>query len=455
MKLVNMTCPNCGSKLLVDKTTGECACNSCGGLFLLDDETQHIKYENAEEAGYQFEKGRQKALNEYKKRGTNTTGSTSKKKSKLPVWVWILLWTCFLPFTAIYFVYKSSLPQKWKAVIISIISVLLLIGAVRSSINRSNETSSDALTDTTPAHQSASNILSINDSSFGRDVTLSKYDTKNMWFSVNVASNYEFNIDDVTLISDNPEIASISFDHLQNAGNYVYVNIDALSEGETDVYVVSADGLIESERVHVVVSPVVEIESFTILADDMTLAVGQTARLETAVIPEDAVNTEFTWISSNTEVVSVDGDGIVTGLSAGEATITATSTTGVTAETTITVDDTIRNFSVSVNRSREDSNNIGGDWSYYYSVNDEVISTSYQNSNDFNLRLGDTVALYVKCEESDDNPDIGTSTVTHTVTELDMEEGFSVSMDVYVTENSGRNSGQSAHFIVTFTFSVN
>ena len=185
------------------------------------------------------------------------------------------------------------------------------------------------------------------------------------------------------------------------------------------------------------------------------LAVGQTVRLETSVVPGDAVNTEFTWTSSNTDVATVEGNGIVTGVASGEALLTATSTTGVTAEAIVNVDDTIRNFSVSVSKVREDSNNIGDDWSFNYSVNDESISTSYRVSNSFNLRLGDTVTLYARCEESDDNPDIGTATVTYIITETDMEEGFSESIDVYVTENAGRNSGQSAHFVVTFTFAVN
>lgn len=453
MKLINMTCPNCGSKLLVDKTSGECVCNSCGGTFLLDDEAQHVKYDNAEEAGYQFEMGRQKAQSE-NRRYYNTASTTPKKKSSIPVWVWIMLWTCFLPFTLMYFVYKSNLPQKWKIAIISIISVLVLIGSIRSCVNRSNGTDINPMPDNTMESQITSNILSISDSAWD-DIVLSKYDTKNMWFSLNVSSNYEFSVDDIMFVSDNPDIASITFDHLQNAGNYIFVNIDALSEGETDVYIVSSDGLVESDHVHVVVNPVVEVESFTILADDLTIAVGQTLRLETSIVPGDAVNTEFTWTSSNTNVATVEGNGIVTGVASGEALLTATSTTGVTAEAIVNVDDTIRNFSVSVSKVREDSNNIGDDWSFNYSVNDESISTSYRVSNSFNLGTGDTVTLYARCEESDDNPDIGTATVTHIITETDMEEGFSVSIDVYVTENAGRNSGQSAHFVVTFTFAVN
>ena len=61
---------------------------------------------------------------------------------------------------------------------------------------------------------------------------------------------------------------------------------------------------------------------------------------------------------------------------------------------------------------------------------------------------------WTKITESDDNPDVGQASKTHIVSESDFENGFSVEMDVYVTENGGRNSGKSAHFIVTYEFSV-
>ena len=51
-------------------------------------------------------------------------------------------------------------------------------------------------------------------------------------------------------------------------------------------------------------------------------------------------------------------------------------------------------------------------------------------------------------------PDVGEATVTHTVTEEDFANGFSVEVEVYATENGGRNSGKSAHFVTTFTFEI-
>lgn len=54
--------------------------------------------------------------------------------------------------------------------------------------------------------------------------------------------------------------------------------------------------------------------------------------------------------------------------------------------------------------------------------------------------------------DDDTNPDVGSASTSYIVPEDDIRQGFSVSMELDVTENGGRNSGQSAHFVVTYTF---
>ena len=65
MKLVEMKCKNCCSKLEVDSEAKEVTCNYCGTIFKIDDEIQRIKYEDMEQAGYEFEKGKIRAQQEY------------------------------------------------------------------------------------------------------------------------------------------------------------------------------------------------------------------------------------------------------------------------------------------------------------------------------------------------------------------------------------------------------
>ena len=61
MRLVNMQCPNCGANLEINADAKQAFCTFCGTNLHIDDEVQHVQYDNAEETGYQFEKGRQRA----------------------------------------------------------------------------------------------------------------------------------------------------------------------------------------------------------------------------------------------------------------------------------------------------------------------------------------------------------------------------------------------------------
>lgn len=64
MKLVEMKCKNCGAQLKVNLEQKQSYCQFCGAEFHIDDEVQHIKYDDMEQAGYEFEKGRIKAQKE-------------------------------------------------------------------------------------------------------------------------------------------------------------------------------------------------------------------------------------------------------------------------------------------------------------------------------------------------------------------------------------------------------
>lgn len=64
MKILNMSCPNCKGQLTIDMENKKAICEHCGTVVLIDDEIQHLQYDNAEDAGYNFEKGRMKAWEE-------------------------------------------------------------------------------------------------------------------------------------------------------------------------------------------------------------------------------------------------------------------------------------------------------------------------------------------------------------------------------------------------------
>ena len=144
MKLLEMKCKNCGALLKVEENAKYINCKFCNTKYKLDDEIQHIKYDDMEKSGYEFEKGRIRAQQEQKQAQNNYNNShnvnnISKKKNNKTLWL-ILAWIFLLPFTATYFIAKSNkLDKKKKLIIIAIMWVIfLLIAYTEPSENTQN-----------------------------------------------------------------------------------------------------------------------------------------------------------------------------------------------------------------------------------------------------------------------------------------------------------------------------
>lgn len=132
MKLLEMKCKNCGALLKVEEDAKYIECQYCNTKYKLDDEVQHIKYDDMEKSGYEFEKGRIRAQQEQKRaqsnnNNLNNVNNTSRKKNNKTFWL-ILAWIFLLPFTATYFIAKNNkLDKKKKIVIIAIMWVIFLV----------------------------------------------------------------------------------------------------------------------------------------------------------------------------------------------------------------------------------------------------------------------------------------------------------------------------------------
>ena len=132
MNLLEMKCKNCGALLKVEEDAKDIECQYCNTKYKLDDEVQHIKYDDMEKSGYEFEKGRIRAQQEQKRaqsnyNNLNNVNNTSKKKNNKTFWL-ILAWIFLLPFTATYFIAKNNkLDKKKKIVIIAIMWVIFLV----------------------------------------------------------------------------------------------------------------------------------------------------------------------------------------------------------------------------------------------------------------------------------------------------------------------------------------
>lgn len=146
MKIVNMVCPNCGASIQVDADKKNLTCNYCGNNLYLDDEVQHVQYDNAEETGYQFEKGRQRAQSEARQFSAQQYGAPVQQKPKRKTWLWVLGWIFIFPLPlTILLVRKKQMNPILKYGIIAVAWIFYLIIALAggSGDNSNNQSTSE------------------------------------------------------------------------------------------------------------------------------------------------------------------------------------------------------------------------------------------------------------------------------------------------------------------------
>ena len=64
MKLLSIVCPHCGAKLQTTPNAKMLTCDYCNNDVMIDEEVKRVCLVDAEQAGYEFEMGRQRALKE-------------------------------------------------------------------------------------------------------------------------------------------------------------------------------------------------------------------------------------------------------------------------------------------------------------------------------------------------------------------------------------------------------
>lgn len=193
----------------------------------------------------------------------------------------------------------------------------------------------------------------------------------------------------------------------------------------------------------------IEAESILIEGDEVEdMAIGKTVELSAAISPENAEDKVIIWSSSDTNVATVDENGKVTAVSGGEAVISASSSNGKKDSRSIYVDESKCVMKLRASYERDDDNNIGDEWSHSIELDDEKVGWE----EEIVVSEGESLNCYARFTEEDKYPDVGEASTSYTVTKDDLDEGFDIEMDVYVTENGGRNSGKSAHFVVTYEF---
>ena len=138
MKLIDTTCPKCGANLRVDADGQSAFCEYCGAELLIDDEVQHLQIDNAESAGYAFEKGRQRAQQEAQM-SREYSAPPAPKKNKKMVW-WVLGWIFIFPIPLTILISRNKkMKNGAKIGIIAAAWVVYFLIGIVGNVTKGNE----------------------------------------------------------------------------------------------------------------------------------------------------------------------------------------------------------------------------------------------------------------------------------------------------------------------------
>lgn len=444
-----MKCPNCGATIRVKRGCEEVQCEFCGDTFFIDNPNSFNSVE-AEEVGYQFERGRQRAQAEISRNNTSARNTSRRQptKKKRRTWLWVLGWIFIFPLPLTVLLVRNQKMNKFiKFSAIAVAWLLyLIIASGGGSRNSTSGTSDNDINGTRTTIKVTNNNIKSLKFSHNDNITVKVGETKSAggYLSVDAKSSKDLTPEDVVFVSENPEIATISLKNVA-LNSFYYCNVTGVGAGETRVYATSQDGTIVSDYITVTVPQPIRIESIEIQNAKTNLVIGETTKPSITILPNNAEE-RIIWTSSDETVAIVDNNGTATAIGGGTTTIVASSPNGVTTSYTVNVDGAKHLMNLRVTHSRQDNVNIGDEWNYTNEINGSYVYSTV------GIAPGENLTLHTVISELDDNPDIGENTTWYTTTEADITNGFTVTMDVYVTENGGRNSGQSAHFLVTYTF---
>lgn len=126
---------------------------------------------------------------------------------------------------------------------------------------------------------------------------------------------------DVVYTSSNDDVVMILDD---NTGKFMTMNA-----GTATITATPIDGSGVKATCKITVSDgIIKAESVTLNTTETNILLGSTKTLKATVLPSNATMKSVTWKSSNPYVATVDENGVITGVAAGTATITATAADG-------------------------------------------------------------------------------------------------------------------------------
>lgn len=156
--------------------------------------------------------------------------------------------------------------------------------------------------------------------------TLSKGETS----SINVSIQPDdADVKNVSYTSNNKEVATVT-----DSGE-----VTAVKSGNATITVKSEDNAQATAKVKVKVET--PVNGVSVENENATIEVGDTSQVNATVTPDDADDKKVNYSSDNEEVATVNAEGVVTGVSEGNATVTVSSNedSSINATINVTVED--------------------------------------------------------------------------------------------------------------------
>lgn len=167
--------------------------------------------------------------------------------------------------------------------------------------------------------------------------------------------------------------------------------IVALQEGQVTITVTTLDGSF-TEEVIVTVTKYINVESVEIDDNNIELDYGETHKLNVSLLPSNATNPGVEWSSTDTSVATVSGDGLVTPIKPGIATIIAKSIENNSLLDTceVTVNEVINDVTLGYFETTTLSPSVSSD-SIIWLSSDPSVATVDEDGNVVPIGPGETI----------------------------------------------------------------
>ena len=113
--------------------------------------------------------------------------------------------------------------------------------------------------------------------------------------------------------------------------------VKGIKKGTATITVKTKNGKVVASIIITVNAYIPKVESISFSQNNISIKKDDTLGLTIIVKPNNVDLKDFTWKSSNPNIVTVDSNGVIKGLNVGETTITVTSSNGKTATCTVNV----------------------------------------------------------------------------------------------------------------------